>query len=204
MTTHHRTTYHRTSPRMTPAPAEVVRPMIGMMPSDAPPDPDSPLAHVVGSPVPNILGVLGNHPALLRGVYPMMAALGEVKLPLRDSELVVLAVGYFLRSRYEWAHHVAIGSKAGLTEEEIARVPAGPDAPGWSDHDAALLRVVEELHSPQARVSDRTWRQLSAVYDDQQLLELLVTVGSYSMLAYIISSCDVAIEDWYADPPALP
>ena len=188
---------------MTPAPAELVRPLIGM-PADGQSDPDGPLSHVVGSPVPNILGVIGNHPALLRGVYPMMSALGEGRLPLRDSELVVLGVAYFLRSRYEWAHHVAIGSKSGLTEEEIARVPAGPDAPGWSAHDAALLRVVQELHSEQPRVSDRTWRQLSAAYDDQQLLEVLVTVGSYSMLAYIISSCDVAIEDWYADPPALP
>jgi alkylhydroperoxidase family enzyme len=154
--------------------------------------------------VPNILGIIGNHPALLRGVFPMMSALGEGRLPLRDSELVVLGVGYYLRSHYEWAHHVAIGSKAGLTAEEIARIPAGPDAPGWSDHDAALLRVVEELHSPKAKVSDRTWRQLTSVYDEQQILELLVTVGSYSMLAYIISSCDVQIEDWYADPPALP
>jgi 4-carboxymuconolactone decarboxylase len=197
------TAQHRVRPRMAPAPAELVRPMIGM-PEDTVNDPDGPLAHVVGSPVPNILGVLGNHPALLKGVYPMLAALGEGRLPLRDSELIVLGIGYYLRSRYEWAHHVAIGSKAGLTEAEIARVPVGPDAPGWSAHDAALLRVIEELHSPQARVSDKTWRQLSLAYDEQQLLEVLVTVGSYSMLAYIISSCDVAIEDWYADPPALP
>jgi 4-carboxymuconolactone decarboxylase len=192
-----------TRPRMTPAPAELVRPLIGM-PADAQNDPDGPLAHVVGSPVPNILGVIGNHPALLRAMYPMMAALGEGKLPLRDSELVVLGVAYVLRSRYEWAHHAAIGAKSGLTEEEIARVRIGPDAPGWSEHDAALLRVVAELHGPEARVSDRTWRHLTSVYDEQQILELLVTVGSYSMLAYIISSCDVAIEDWYPDPPALP
>lgn len=197
------TAQHRVRPRMAPAPAELVRPMIGM-PEDTVNDPDGPLAHVVGSPVPNILGVLGNHPALLKGVYPMLAALGEGRLPLRDSELIVLGIGYYLRSRYEWAHHVAIGSKAGLTEAEIKRVTIGPDAPGWSAHDAALLRVIEELHSPQARVSDKTWRQLSLAYDEQQLLEVLVTVGSYSMLAYIISSCDVQIEDWYADPPALP
>jgi alkylhydroperoxidase family enzyme len=188
---------------MAPAPAELIRPLIGM-PADAQPDPDGPLAHVVGSPVPNILGVIGNHPALLKGVYPMLSALGEGKLPLRDSELVVLGVAYVLRSRYEWAHHVAIGAKAGLSEEEIARVRIGPDALGWSEHDAALLRVVAELLGPEARVSDRTWRQLSAAYDEQQLLEVLVTVGSYAMLAYIISSCDVAIEDWYPDPPALP
>lgn len=196
------TTQQNTRPRIAPAPAEDVRPLIGM--SDGPADPENAPSHVVGNPVPNILGVIGNHPALLQGMYPMLAALGEGKLPLRDSELVVLRVGYLLRSHYEWAHHAAIGAQAGLTEEEIARVPAGPDAPGWSAHDAALLRAVEELRGPDARVSDPTWQQLSSAYDHHQLLELLVTVGSYTMLAYVINSCDVTVEDWYPDPPALP
>ncbi|WP_051772411.1 carboxymuconolactone decarboxylase family protein [Saccharothrix sp. NRRL B-16314] len=199
------TTQEKIAPRMAPAPAELVRPLIGM-PADTPADlnPDGPMPDKPANAVINILGVLGNHPALLTGVLPMLNALGEGKLPLRDSELVVLRVAYLLRSHYEWANHVVIGSWSGITEEEIARIPAGADAPGWSDHDAALLRAVDELRGPDARVSDRTWQQLSATYDEQQVLEVLVTVGAYSMLAYVLKSCDVAIDDWLTDPAALP
>jgi alkylhydroperoxidase family enzyme len=190
---------------MAPAPAEQVRPLIGM-PADTPADvnPDGPMPTKPANAVINILGVLGNHPALLSGVLPMLTALGEGKLPLRDSELVVLRVAYVLRSRYEWANHLVIGKWSGITEDEIARIPAGPDAPGWSEHDAALLRAVDELRGPEARLSDSTWQRLSATFDQEQMLEVLVTVGAYSMLAYILKSCDVAIDDWLPEPADLP
>ncbi|WP_052707420.1 carboxymuconolactone decarboxylase family protein [Streptomyces rubellomurinus] len=196
-------TTRSTAPRMALAPAEQLRPLLGM-PAEVQTDPDGPLAHMVGNPVPNVLGVIGNHPALLTGMNPMLSALGQGKLPLRDRELMVLRVGYLLQSRYEWAHHVAIGSKAGISEEEIARVPAGPDAAGWSAHDAALLRAVDELRGPDAALSDRTWQQLSSAYDNEQLLEVLALIGAYSMLAYILKSCDVPLEDWFTDPADLP
>ncbi|MFC5286620.1 carboxymuconolactone decarboxylase family protein [Actinokineospora guangxiensis] len=191
-----------TTTRMAPAPAELVRPIMGMPEETS--DPDGPLSHIVGSPVPNVLGVLGNHPALLTALDPMFSLLADGTLSLRDSELVILRVAFVVRSTYQWAHHAAIGAKAGISAEEIARVPAGPDAPGWSERDAALLRMVDELRSPEARVSDTTWQQLSAHYDEPQILELLTTVGVYTTLAYVLKSCDVAVEDWFADPPALP
>ena len=60
-------------------------------------------------------------------------------LPRRDTELVILRVSVLSGSDYEWDHHVRIGRKAGLTEEEIRRVGDRPDAPGWSERDGALL-----------------------------------------------------------------
>nr|MCU0733672.1 hypothetical protein [Hyphomonas sp.] len=35
------------------------------------------------------------------------------------------------------AQHVRIGKQCGLTDEEIARIKKGPDAPGWSAIDTA-------------------------------------------------------------------
>ncbi|MFG1796147.1 carboxymuconolactone decarboxylase family protein [Nocardia altamirensis] len=189
--------------RLTLAPAEEIRPLVGL-PADKPNDPNGPLAHLVGAPVPNVLAAIGNHPGLLTALNPFLTALGTGLLALRDRELAVLRIGYLLRSDYEWAHHVAIGTKAGLTADEIARVPAGPDAPGWSASDAALLRAVDELRGPAARVSDSTWQQLAADYDAPRLVELLALIGTYTMLAYVLNSCDVPIEDWFANPPALP
>lgn len=196
-------TTRKATARITPAPAELVRPLVGM-PADAPTGPDETLAHIAGRPVLNVQAIIGKHPDLLVALNPVLSVLGQGVVPLRDRELAVLRVGYGLHSAYAWAHHATVGAKAGLTEEEIARVPAGPDAPGWSEFDAALLRAVDELRGPQARVSDRTWAQLIVRYDERQVVELLATIGAYTMLAYILNSCDVAIEDWFTDPPALP
>jgi 4-carboxymuconolactone decarboxylase len=57
----------------------------------------------------------------------------------RDRELVILRAGYNWKAGYEWAQHKRIGLDCGLTEEEIERIKAGPDAPGWSANDKALL-----------------------------------------------------------------
>jgi 4-carboxymuconolactone decarboxylase len=62
--------------------------------------------------------------------------------------------------------------------EEIDRVIQGSSATGWSDHDAAILRGVEELLSEYA-LSDETWGTLAANWSEQQLLEFPLLVGAY-------------------------
>lgn len=199
-------TIQHTAGRIAPAPAEQVRALVGWDNTADEIDPEGPKAHIVGKPVPNVLGVLGNHAELLAALHPLLAVFDPESgvLPVRESELVILRVGYLLRAPYEWAHHAAIATKVGLTEQDLARIPAGPDAPGWSEFDAALLRAVDELRGPQAKVSDRTWTQLSVRYHNKQLLELVAQIGIYTMLAYVLNSCEVPIDEWFIDPPALP
>ena len=62
----------------------------------------------------------------------------------RQYELVVLRVAALTDAAHEWEHHVVTAKEAGLDEEEIGRVWAGGDAPGWSRDDSALLRAVDE------------------------------------------------------------
>lgn len=71
---------------------------------------------------------------------------------------------------------------------------------GRSDFGAALLRAVDELRGPQAMVSAQTWQQLASRYDQRQLLELLALIGTYTMVAHILNSCGVAIDDWLTNP----
>ena len=59
----------------------------------------------------------------------------------RNRELVILRTGYNCRSGYEWTQHKRIGLDCGLTEDEIARIKAGPDAADWDDLDRAMLRA---------------------------------------------------------------
>ncbi|MBV8959222.1 MAG: carboxymuconolactone decarboxylase family protein, partial [Actinobacteria bacterium] len=81
----------------------------------------------------------------------------------------------------------------GLTDEEIARIKLGPDADGWSDLDRTLLRAADELHE-EASISDATWSELSAVYDDKQLTEIPMVVGHYHLVAFTLNSLGVQRE----------
>ena len=70
----------------------------------------------------------------------------------------------------------------------------GPDADGWSTHDAALLRAADELHQ-HSRISDPTWGTLAETYDAEQLIEATMVVGHYHMLAFAVNSFGVELDE---------
>lgn len=90
----------------------------------------------------------------------------------------------------------ACADRAGgrLTDAEIERIKAGPDAAGWSRFDAALLRAVDELHE-QALVSDATWRELAERYNSQQMMDLVFTVGQYNLVSMALNSFGVQLDE---------
>lgn len=81
----------------------------------------------------------------------------------------------------------------GLTDEEILRITKGPDAPGWSTFDAALVRVVDELYYD-AIISEATWKVLSERYNEKQLMDVIFTVGDYNMVSWALNSFGVQLE----------
>ena len=104
---------------------------------------------------------MSHHPAILRRFMSPWAPQLLVKgsLPARERELLILRTGWNCQSEYEWGQHVAIGRAVGLTDVELARIKAGPDADGWSDGDAALLRAADELHAG-SNITGETWARL--------------------------------------------
>jgi 4-carboxymuconolactone decarboxylase len=115
------------------------------------------------------------------------------KLPPRERELLILRTGWRCQSVYEWGQHVIIGRAAGVTDDEIERLKAGPDAPGWDPFDAALVRAADELHDD-ACITDATWATLSARYDVAQLTEVPMVVGQYHLVSFTLNSLGVQRE----------
>lgn len=143
----------------------------------------------------NLLGTLARHPALTRGYH---AFNGQVQfattLSVRQRELLVLRVAAVRRAAYEWAQHAVLALDAGFDRHEIVRIAEGPDAPGWSPLERAMLRAVDELIDD-ARITDATWDELAGELDEQQLMDLIFTVGAYEVLAMAIRSFGVELDD---------
>jgi 4-carboxymuconolactone decarboxylase len=144
-------------------------------------------------PTLNIFATLVRHPGLFRRWLPFAGKLLAGKLSARDRELAILRTAWRCRSEYEWGQHVAIGRAVGLSADDIHRVLDGPDAPGWSAADAAVLRAADELHDD-ACVSDSTWELLARQYDERQLIELIMLVGHYHLVAFTLNSLGVERE----------
>ncbi|MBX3313306.1 MAG: carboxymuconolactone decarboxylase family protein [Actinobacteria bacterium] len=145
----------------------------------------------------NALGTFLHHPTLARSFHTFNGhILFATTLSARQRELVILRVAHLRSSQYEWDQHVLLAHDAEITDDEIARVAAGPDAAGWDPLEAALVRAADELLDD-AMVTDDTWAVLADGLDTQQLLDLVFTVGAYDLVAMAFRTFGVV-----ADPPA--
>ena len=126
----------------------------------------------------NVIGTMARHWDASKALGQMGAhVLGPTsRLPARDRELLILRTAWLCQAEYEWAQHVQIGLKAGLERNEIDRVKRGADDPDWAAFDATLLQAADELHAQQ-RISDTTWLELSTIYDQLQLMDVVFAVG---------------------------
>ncbi|HKQ80166.1 MAG TPA: carboxymuconolactone decarboxylase family protein [Blastocatellia bacterium] len=124
----------------------------------------------------------------------------ETSLPPRTRELLIMRTAFLIGAEYEWAHHVGYAKAAGLTDGEIARIAAGPDAAGWNEDSRAVLRAADGLRR-EAFISDRTWAILAKRYNVKQLIEIVFTVGGYTMTGLAINSFGIQLEPGY---PAFP
>jgi len=136
------------------------------------------------------------HPDAMRGFLGFGSYVLSKRntLPAREREIVVLRAGYLCRSGYEWAQHKRIGMNAGLTKADIERIKAGPDAPGWSDADRALLRATDELHADQF-IGDAGWQALQANFSEQQCVDVVYTVGQYTLVSMLLNTLGVQLDE---------
>jgi 4-carboxymuconolactone decarboxylase len=143
----------------------------------------------------NIFPTFAQHPEFFRAWLPFggfLLTAGKLSGP--DRELLILRTAVNCESSYEWGQHVRISLAGGIERETIDRVLDGPDADGWSGHEAALLRAADELHEG-CRISDETWATLAETYDTEQLIEATMVVGHYTMLAGALNSFGVELDD---------
>ena len=152
----------------------------------------------------NIFKTLANHSALARR-WMVFAnhILGKSTLPEKERELVILRIGYLCQAGYEWGQHVEIARRAGMTDEEILYSKSGPQTPGLSPLHRLLLAATDELHGD-AHVSDATWQGLSEHLNQQQLMDLVFTVGQYNLVSMALNSfgvqLDQGVPDWNLVP----
>ncbi|HEY0390858.1 MAG TPA: carboxymuconolactone decarboxylase family protein [Solirubrobacterales bacterium] len=143
---------------------------------------------------PRIFTTLGRHRGLFRRwLWFAGALMPGGKLPREETELVILRVAHNTGSEYEWSQHERIGKRAGLSEEEITRVRAGAEAPGWSERQALLLRAADEMHE-RRQIGSELWAELTQHLDQILLIELCMLIGHYEMLAMTLNTLRVEPE----------
>jgi alkylhydroperoxidase family enzyme len=149
----------------------------------------------------NILATMANYSKL----YNRWRVFGnhvlyKSSLPIKEKEMLILRTAWLCNSKYEWAQHSLIGIRAGLREDEILRIKEGPNAEGWSSFESTLIRVADELYAD-SFISDSTWEELAKKYNAQELMDVVFTVGQYTLTAMVLNSLGIQLEKGMKDFP---
>jgi alkylhydroperoxidase family enzyme len=151
----------------------------------------------------SIFQVLLNHPTLARAINDLLATmLWHGRLAPRLRELVIMRIGWLTACDYEWTQHWRVACGLGVRAEDLLGVR------NWSTHDGfgaaerAVLAATDEVVRDGA-VSAPTWtvceRELGA--DSAALIELVTAIGAWRMIASMLRSLEVPLEDGVSSWP---
>ena len=135
-----------------------------------------------------------NHPELATNWMRYNHALTRGVLDPKLREIVILRVAHRYRSEYEWNLHVQISASMGIGPGELDAVRQGPDAPLWNKNERLCLQVADSLclnHD----IDDGLWSALAAHFDRKEQMELLFLIGSYTLLAWVLKTVRMPLED---------
>jgi 4-carboxymuconolactone decarboxylase len=110
----------------------------------------------------------------------------NTSVPLRLNEFAILIIGRIWRSQVEWYAHVPIALKAGLSQSIIDDLKAQRRPQNMQADEAAVYDYVTELANTR-KVSDEVFEKLKAVLNEQQIVDLTATAGTYVTVAMLLS-----------------
>jgi alkylhydroperoxidase family enzyme len=107
-------------------------------------------------------------------------------------------------AEYEWGVHIAtFGAKAQCTSAQIhSTVHGGADDTCWSIEDRLVIRLADQLHDTN-RVDDELWKEISAHFGPDQLVELIMLAGLYHAVSYMVNATGVQHEAFAPRFPAV-
>lgn len=151
----------------------------------------------------NVFRTMGRYPDALRRWTPFIGhVLRRSSLSLRETELLILRVAAAREAGYAWTQHVRIARGAGFSDGEILAVREGPSAARWNETERALLQAADDLLGS-AQISDAAWTVLAGRYAVPQLIDVILTVGQYNLVAMVLKTCGVETDEAFADDPPL-
>ena len=152
-----------------------------------------------GGTLLNLDRLLLHSPALAQGWNQMMGAVRtQLSLDPKLRELAMCVVASINHADYEFHHHAPLFREAGGSEAqtEALRDPQAAltnTALGFSAKDLAALAVSIEL-TRDVKVSDASFAQAKALLNEQELVELVATIGAYNMVSRFLVAFGVEPE----------
>lgn len=158
-----------------------------------------------------IFQVLLNHPKLACGLNDLLARMlwhGELNSRLR--ELAIMRIAWLTACEYEWSQHWRVAQGLGVSADDLAGVRDWQSYAPFGSAERAVLAATDDVVRDGV-VSAASWTACEQEFgaDRTTLVELVTAICAWRMIASILHSLQVPLEDdvqsWPPDgqPPPL-
>src|SRR5262245_57771394 len=145
-----------------------------------------------GTP-PNLYHCLANHPRLVAAWSDFSSALRhDTRTPRALRELVILRGAQLMRSEYEWAQHLKMARKAGVSDAQIQELSSWKKSGLFSAQEKAALLLAEAV--TQGKVTDDVYAEAMRHFDHHDYVELSITAAFYAMVGRMLDAMGVQLE----------
>ena len=113
----------------------------------------------------------------------------------RLREIAILRTGWLCNSTYEWHQHIRMAkADCNMTMADFKAIEIGYTSPHWNDEERILLKATDELRFHCA-LNDEIWSEMNKYYSTKQIIDLIATVGQYTLVSYMLNSFGVQLEE---------
>ena len=150
-----------------------------------------------------IFQVLLNHPKLACAFNDLLATmLWRGKLDSRLRELIIMRIGWLTASDYEWTQHWRGAQGLGVSADDLLGVRDWQAHQAFGPSERAVLAATDDVLRDGA-VSTESWSACQQEFgaDPAVLVELVTAIGAWRMVASILHSLQIPLEDGVASWP---
>lgn len=109
-------------------------------------------------------------------------------------EVAIVRVGVLSGAAYELHQHDAISRDLGMSDDLIAAIRTGAEAPAFDEVQRLVVRYTDDLVA-NVRASDATFDAIATHLSMQELQELTLTIGFYMAVSRYLETFGVDIEE---------
>jgi 4-carboxymuconolactone decarboxylase len=144
----------------------------------------------------NVGRMIGNSEAAAKPFARMANALVmKTKLDPRLREIAILRTAKVSRSVYEWTQHVPMAKHVGVSDAQIAAMDNWQGASCFNDLERTILRFTDEV-AANVKGSRETLEALKKHLDATEIVELILSIGFWGMVARVLETTEVDLEEF--------
>jgi 4-carboxymuconolactone decarboxylase len=144
----------------------------------------------------NVARMIANSDAVFQNFSRLgHSLLTRAKLNGKLREIAILRTAKLTRSVYEWTQHVPIAKACGVSDEQIAAMENWESAKCFDEVERHVLTLTDEV-TRNVKGRKETLEALKKHLDTAELVELVLSIGFWGMVARLLETTEVDLEEF--------